>query len=167
MPNSPKTKNLIPQGATGISLEVRGKVLDTAGAPIKDAVIHVWLADPRGIYDNQDKQGRPLKLPPNQQKLRGQVSTDAQGDYSFRSLRPGNYPLGNGQMRPAHIHILIEAPGYKTLITQLYFADDPFNQKDLPGPGFFQPELVIQLKTAAPGAAVNLEGEFHFVLETN
>lgn len=160
--NSPWRDNLIPAAMTGQPIKIGGKVLATAGSEIKGATIHVWLADPQGVYDNQDKDGNPLNIPIAKHTLRGRLKTDAQG-YSFSILRPGNYEIEHGVRRPAHIHIKVEASGYKTLVTQLYFTDDPWNDKDLPGDQFFQPELLVPLTASAKTDDPQL-GTFNFVL---
>ncbi len=162
--NSPLTTNLIPAGLTGNRIDVSGKVLNTSGAAIANATVHVWLADPAGKYDNQDSRGRPRNIPVSQMKLRGRIITDANGNYNFSALRPGNYDVGAGGFRPAHIHVMVEAQGHTTLITQLYFPDDPWNLKDLPGDDFFQPELLIAFTPGTPQPNVVQQGKFDIVL---
>lgn len=169
LPNSPESKalDLTPSGMTGDPIEVTGQVLGTDGKEITGATVHVWLADPKGVYDNQDKAGNPIKLPPSKHRLRGRIITGKDGKYYFKALRPGNYPLTeNGtDFRPGHIHIKIEAKGYKTLVTQLYFQDDKYNAHDLDGEGFFKPELVIHMQPALPDGKTVQKGVFNFVLE--
>ena len=165
MPDSPFRSNLIPNGMKGQETEVSGGVFDQAGKPIAGAILSVWLASPSGKYDNQDAAGNPISIPPAQHVLRGRITADAVGYYSFTCLRPGNYSIGGGVYRPAHIHVKVEAPGFQTLITQLYFPDDRFNLKDLPGSGFFKPELLVSFDgPTAPQPNVVLHGSFHFVL---
>lgn len=166
LPNAPVRNRIIPAGMSGDELAVSGRVLATDGSIITDAVVHVWLADPQGVYDNQDAQGNPIRIPVSKMKLRGRINVDASGKYEFECLRPGNYELAAGRWRPAHIHVQVEAKGYKTLVTQLYFVDDKYNDKDLPGPLFFQKELLVPMNpvSASPGVVQN--GTFDFVLET-
>lgn len=164
LPNSPVRSNLIPAGMTGQAITISGQVLDTSGNALANATVHIWVADPSGKYDNQDAQGNPLRIPLSKQTLRGRQITGSGGTYTFDMLRPGNYSLGNGQVRPAHIHVKVEAAGYKTLITQLYFVDDQFNLKDLPGPGFFQPELLVPLSAVSTQPNAAQSGTFNFVL---
>jgi protocatechuate 3,4-dioxygenase beta subunit len=161
--DSPIRDSLIPAGLTGQAIEISGKILALDGSIIPAATLHVWLASPDGVYDNQDEQGNPLPIVTAEQKLRGRILTGASGAYKVNLLRPGNYEVAKGQFRPAHIHIRVEAPGYKTLITQLYFTDDPFNNSDLPGEGFFKPELLVPLKPGASSAEPQT-GQFDFVL---
>src|SRR5271168_5389876 len=68
LPNSPVKKDLT-NGAAGDKFQISGQVLSTSGAPLANATVHVWLADPKGIYDNQDKNGNPLNIPVSQHRL--------------------------------------------------------------------------------------------------
>jgi catechol 1,2-dioxygenase len=165
LPNSPLTGRFIPQGMSGQEIHISGTVLDVDGNVIPNATVHVWVASPTGVYDNQDAAGRPRRIPLAQQTLRGRIITSAQGAYAFECLRPGNYELGGGMVRPAHIHVRVDAAGYQTLITQLYFVDDQFNTRDLPGDEFFQPELLVPLSPATPQAGQIQSGNYTFVLE--
>jgi len=181
--NAPLRTYCFPEGATDgpftnpiQRIFLRGQVLNTNGQPIKDAIVDFWVADPDGIYDNQDENSNPLPLPTEKHKYRCRMSTDENAFYFVHMLRPGNYPLDDkGNMRPAHIHVRIKAPGYKTKVTQLYLIDDPYNSKDLkdhnPKTGksrrklFFQPELVIHLWPALPPVnRTEQQGVFNFVL---
>ncbi len=164
LPNAPFGTNIIPAGMTGDLIEVSGRVLATDGNPVANAMVHVWLADPKGIYDNQDAQGRATKISVSQMKLRCRIVTDQNGAYKFSCLRPGNYDVGGGNVRPAHIHVMVEARKKKTLITQLYFTDDQYNTKDLQGPGFFLPELLVPMTPSVAQAGVFQRGNFDFVL---
>lgn len=163
--NAPMRSRIIPAGMAGDELAISGRVLATDGSVISDAMVHVWLADPKGVYDNQDAQGNPIKIPVSKMTLRGRIKSDAAGKYGFECLRPGNYELEEGKWRPAHIHIKVEAKGYKTLVTQLYFVDDKYNEKDLPGPLFFQMELLVPMDPATASPGVVQKGHFDFVLE--
>lgn len=113
----------------GPRLAVRGRIRNIGGNPIAGARVDVWQASPVGLYENQD---------PNQPEmnLRGLFVSDTSGDYHFETVRPAGYPVPtNGPVgdllraqsrhpyRPAHIHFMVTAPGYATLITQI-FVDD-------------------------------------------
>lgn len=120
---------VVQDDAPGLPLFVNGKVRATDGTPLANALVEVWQASPVGLYDNQDP-----KQP--DRNLRGVFHTDADGAYHFRTVRPAGYPVPtNGPVgkllaaqhrhpyRPAHIHFIVAAPGYRTLVTQV-FADD-------------------------------------------
>lgn len=116
---------------TGTEIVLFGEVLDGAGRPVPRAEIDVWQTDAEGLYDLQ--AGDPSVM-----DLRGRFRTDAQGRYHLRTVKPIGYsipmdgPVGQfvrrqqrHGMRPAHIHILVAADGYRDLVTALYLGDDP------------------------------------------
>lgn len=164
--NAPFRSRLHPASAVGSSIRISGQVLSEDMKALVGATVHVWLADPKGVYDNQDADGNPLNVPLSQQLYRGRLTTNKKGGYSFTFLRPGNYFDEGAQLwRPAHIHIIVEAAGHKRLVTQLYFQDDPHNTDDIEGDDFFQPELVVQISPAIAAPGVTQSGVFNFVLK--
>lgn len=121
---------VVQDDAPGLPLLVSGTVRGTDGTPLPGAMVEIWQASPVGLYDNQD---------PNQpdRNLRGCFHTDENGNYHFRTVRPAGYPVPTDgpvgtllaaqqrhPYRPAHIHFIVAAPGYRTLVTQV-FADEP------------------------------------------
>jgi protocatechuate 3,4-dioxygenase beta subunit len=113
-----------------------GRVTDPEGEPIAGALIEVWQTAPNQLYDVQDK---------NQPEghLRASLRTDMAGTYRFRTIMPVSYPIpddgpagqllaamGRHPFRPAHIHFMISAPGYRTLITHLFFEGNEFLESD-------------------------------------
>lgn len=131
--NSPRTENggsIIRSPTPGPAIFVDCFVKDQKGNPIVGAECDVWHSSPEGFYEQQD---------PNQadMNLRGKFTTDAQGKFSFRSVKPSGYPIPidgpTGDLlkagkrhnyRPAHLHFLIFKQGFKTLISQIYTPDD-------------------------------------------
>jgi len=113
--------------AQGTVLVVRGRLwgFDTK-KPIKNAVLDVWQADHKGRYDMTDP-----RQPPEWHEFRNRIRlvTDETGYYEYETIRPAAYRVGRG-VRPAHIHYLVQAPGYDRLITQLYFKGDPNLARD-------------------------------------
>ncbi|MEM5384980.1 intradiol ring-cleavage dioxygenase [Paraburkholderia phymatum] len=114
----------------------RGRLVDEAGKPVPDALIEVWETANNGMYEGQD---------PNQPEsnLRGRFRSGPNGEYAFRSIKPTPYPIptdgpvgqmllavGRHPMRPAHVHFLIQAPGYETVTTALFSSDDPYVESD-------------------------------------
>ncbi len=121
--------NLVQSPTPGQPLFVSGVIRDTRGAPVAGASVDVWHASPVGLYENQDPEQAEMNL-------RGLFTTDAEGRFHFRSVRPAGYPVPTDgpvgdllraqrrhPFRPAHIHFMVTKPGFKTLITQI-FADD-------------------------------------------
>jgi protocatechuate 3,4-dioxygenase beta subunit len=97
----------------------------------------VWHSSPVGLYENRDDTQADMNL-------RGKFVTDAQGRFSFRSVKPAGYPVPiegpTGDMlraqkrhpyRPAHIHFLLFKPGFKTLVTQVFVDDDEYLKTDV------------------------------------
>lgn len=106
---APTTTSLVVPGEPGLPLVVSGKVLDPGGKPLSGAVLEVWHADGRGVYDLAGY------------RYRASVVAAADGSYRFLTVMPGHYPQRVAQ----HIHYRVSAPGRRVLVTQLYFATDP------------------------------------------
>ncbi|KAG5919076.1 hypothetical protein E4U53_004032, partial [Claviceps sorghi] len=116
---------------------MHGKVTDVqTGKPLQNATVDVWQASTNGYYEQQD---------PNQREhnLRGIFHTDAEGNYAFYCLKPTPYPVPTdgpaGKLlmlmdrpifRPAHIHLLVQAQGYKPLTTQIFDKDCKYLARD-------------------------------------
>ena len=114
-----------------------GRVTDTEGRPIANALLDVWSGDGEGVYDMQ-MEG------PAEMRVRGRFRTDAQGRYWFWSIRPSYYPIpmdgpvgsmidrmGRDCNRPGHIHMIVSAAGHVPVTTHLFVADSPYLQTDV------------------------------------
>ncbi len=110
----------------GERMIVSGKVLDEFGRPVPNTLVEVWQANAAGRYvDLMDKHDAPLD--PNFYGG-GRCVTDQDGNYRFKTIRPGAYPWGNhhNAWRPAHIHFsLFGGAMASRLVTQMYFPGDP------------------------------------------
>lgn len=119
----------IANGAKGTPCFVRGTVKSLDGQPIAGAVIDVWQSDEEGFYDVQS----PGASGEHEHRARGQLRSDAEGGFNFRSILAHHYPIPHdgpvGAMldaldrhpwRPAHLHFMIEAPGHERLITHIF-----------------------------------------------
>jgi hydroxyquinol 1,2-dioxygenase len=126
----------VANGAKGIPCEVRGHVRGARGEAIEGARIDVWQADAEGRYDVQRND---LQMP----QARGALTSGKDGEYFFRSILAEAYPIPDdgpvGDMlratkrhpwRPAHLHFMIQAPGYETLITHVFRNGDPYLDSD-------------------------------------
>ena len=120
------------KSAIGEILLVSGLILDVDEKPISDATVDVWQANHFGRYSHpKDRNTAPLD--PNFQDW-GIMNTNAMGEFSFKTIKPGSYPLsfiGGEGTRCRHIHFKVSRPGYKKLITQMYFHGDPLINQDL------------------------------------
>jgi catechol 1,2-dioxygenase len=141
-PGAPFLDDLTTPEMPGVRVTVSGKVLDPSCNPIANALLDVWQADDSGGYDN-DGVADP---PPNVFVLRGKLYSDAEGNYSFKTIIPGQY-LNGSQYRPAHIHVTVTADGHDALTTQLYFEGDPYNDID----PFIVDSLIMPLEDAPGG----------------
>ena len=138
--NSPHTENggsIVRCETPGPALFVDARVVDPQGRGIEGVEVDVWQASPVGLYENQDDTQADMNL-------RGKFTTDAEGRFGFRSIRPAGYPVpthgpagdllraqGRHPFRPAHLHFLAFRPGYKTLITQVFVDDDQHLETDV------------------------------------
>lgn len=112
--------------AIGQRIIVHGRVLDENGRGVPGALLEVWQANAGGRYRHA-KEGYLAPLDPDFGGC-GRMITDAQGGYSFRTVKPGAYPWPNSvnDWRPAHIHFSLFGPSFgQRLITQMYFEGDP------------------------------------------
>ena len=116
--------------AAGEVIEVTGQVRDAACRPLAGCIIEVWQADTHGRYAHplDEARGRPLDA--NFQGY-ARMATDKDGAYRFLTVKPGSYLAIGDWVRPAHIHFKVHAPFSPSLTTQMYFAGDPLNDKDL------------------------------------
>jgi catechol 1,2-dioxygenase len=129
-------ESIVRSPTPGPALLFRGRVIDVEGRPIAGADVHVWQSSPAGLYENQDPKQAEMNL-------RGIFTTQADGSFSFRSVKPAGYPVPidgptgallaaqkRHNMRPAHLHFLIYKPGYKTIASQVYDPEDPHLETD-------------------------------------
>jgi hydroxyquinol 1,2-dioxygenase len=120
----------------GEPVVVRGRVLSPDGTPIPRAMLDVWQSDAEGHYDLQlpDLEGTAL---------RAIFHADAGGRFFFRTIKPSFYPIpydgpvgqmliatGRHPYRPAHIHFIVSADGYRSVTTELFAEGDPYLDSD-------------------------------------
>jgi hydroxyquinol 1,2-dioxygenase len=160
----------LPKGAMvdgnppGDPLDVTGVVHDRGGKPIVNALLDVWQAGEDGLYSNQD----PAKP---KYELRGKFRSDRDGTYHFKSVLPKGYqiptdgPVGvlmratnRPAWRPAHLHFMVSAEGYKPLTTHLFVKgtehireDAVFGVKD---------SLIQDFKKRSDGKGYDLRYDF-------
>jgi hydroxyquinol 1,2-dioxygenase len=126
----------LANGAAGEPCFLYGSVQSTAGEPIPRALLEIWQADENGFYDVQQQESPSVYG-------RGHLHSDQAGKYFFWSVKPAAYPIpGDGPvgelldaanrspMRPAHVHFMVSAPGYKTLTTHVFKENDPYLDSD-------------------------------------
>lgn len=126
------TRNTVKNGEPlGERIVVSGRVLDEHLDPVPGALVELWQANAAGRYAHRvDQHDAPLD--PNFFGA-GRTITDAEGRYTFRTIKPGAYPWGNhdNAWRPNHIHFSVLGPCIATrLVTQMYFPGDPLLDLD-------------------------------------
>lgn len=120
------------------NLYMGGSITGPDGEPVPNVILHVWHANSKGFYSHFDPTGEQTPF-----NNRRRIKLGADGRYSFHSKMPNGYSvppqgatdqlmqaLGRHGNRPAHVHFFVEAPGYRTLTTQINFGDDPFAADD-------------------------------------
>jgi protocatechuate 3,4-dioxygenase beta subunit len=115
----------------GQRIIVHGRVLDSDGRPVPDALVEVWQANASGRYKHVVDTWAGA-LDPNFDGT-GRCVTDATGRYRFTTVKPGAYPWRNhsNAWRPAHIHFSLFGVAFtQRLITQMYFPEDPLFFQD-------------------------------------
>jgi hydroxyquinol 1,2-dioxygenase len=119
----------ISGGAPGTPCFLSGTVRNADGEPVPGAGIEVWQSDNEGNYDVQYADL-------DHARGRGRLRADEAGRYSFWSVHPRAYPVpddgpvgemlaagGRRSMRPAHVHFMVSAPGYQTVVTHVFASD--------------------------------------------
>lgn len=120
MPARPASETrLVPATEPGERLLLSGTVTDAKGTPQPGIVIYAYQTNHRGRYPRANNLSGAAK---RHGRLRGWARTDAAGRYTFRTIRPGNYPIF---MEPQHIHMMVLEPGRCAyFLGDVLFADD-------------------------------------------
>ena len=121
----------------GDRVVIRGTVTDDAGTPLAGATLDCWQNATAGFYAVQQPGIQSAE------NLRGIYTTDPDGTYEIRTVRPVPYPIpfdgpvgdvlranGRGWMRPGHTHMWVKAEGCKELITHVFDADTDYLHED-------------------------------------
>jgi len=163
-------------GVPGTPLYIHGTVRDLDGNPVPGAVLDVWQADPEGAYEAQ--------LDVDEARLRALYTAREDGGYCVRTVAPKGYtipmdgPIGDligrtaiSEYRPAHVHFLLDAPGYRRLITHLFQEGADYLDSDV----VFgtKEQLVVTFEPRGPGDTPDggkstdpwLEARYDFVLQ--
>ena len=120
----------------GEVLLAEGIVMDVDGNPIEGAEIDIWQTAPNGLYSSQDENQDTFSF-------HGIQTTGANGKYAFTSVKPVEYEVptdgpigdffdacGRHAWRPSHLHFIVNADGYRSLVTEVFPDDDPYLDQD-------------------------------------
>jgi protocatechuate 3,4-dioxygenase beta subunit len=139
-----------PGRANGEPLQVSGQVLTLKRRAVAGARIEIWQANSAGKY-RHPSDTTLVPLDPNFDGF-AVLRTDQEGRYGFRTVKPGSYRTAHGDLRPPHIHFLVDF-GADRLITQMYFAGEPENATDRWLQAAPQPDLlIVTLEDSPPGS---------------
>lgn len=120
----------------GPVLLAEGVIRDTEGNPIAGAEIDIWQTAPNGLYASQDDAQDTFSF-------HGLMTVGDDGRYAFTTVKPVEYTVpsdgpvgdilracGRHPWRPSHLHYIVRAPGYRSLVTEIFPADDPYLDQD-------------------------------------
>ncbi len=120
----------------GPVLLAQGTIRDTSGNPIPNAELDIWQTAPNGMYASQDDEQDTFSF-------HGLMTVGEDGKYAFTTVKPVEYTVpsdgpvgdilracGRHPWRPSHLHYIIKAPGFKTLVTEIFPDDDPYLDQD-------------------------------------
>ncbi|MFI5059086.1 MAG: dioxygenase, partial [Candidatus Acidiferrales bacterium] len=115
---------------------LHGRVLDLEGRPIPRAMLDFWQTAANGLYPAQDSSQRP-------DNLRCRMLTNDEGNYALKVIRPSPYTVpydgpvgdllragGRHAWRPAHYHFIVSASGFRSIVTELFDAEDRYIDED-------------------------------------
>jgi protocatechuate 3,4-dioxygenase alpha subunit len=120
--------NLVTPDVSGDRIRIEGRIFDGDGQPIPDAVVEIWQADAAGRYAHpRDREVRPNAT----FRGFGRSDTDAQGKFSFETIKPGIVLGPEGRPQAPHIAVNVFARGMlKHATTRIYFSDESRNGED-------------------------------------
>ena len=120
----------------GPVLLAEGIIRDTAGNPIAGAELDIWQTAPNGLYASQDQEQDTYSF-------HGLMTVGDDGRYAFTTVKPVEYTVpsdgpvgdilracGRHPWRPSHLHFIVKAPGYRSLVTEIFPDDDPYLDQD-------------------------------------
>jgi hydroxyquinol 1,2-dioxygenase len=170
VPGAPRREygeSMVIESGAGVPAWVYGRVLDVSGEPIAGAELDVWQNGADMLYAVQRPEAE-------EDHLRGRYLTRDDGSYAFVAVRPVPYPIPHdgpvGRMlaatsrhpwRPAHIHIIVRAPGYKTVTTHVFDAASDYLDSDTVFA--VKPSLLRTFRERSaddPGRPPSVEGEW-------
>jgi protocatechuate 3,4-dioxygenase alpha subunit len=152
--------NLVSEAVKGERIVIRGRVLDGEGEAVPDALIEIWQADANGFFNHPDDPHRE-NADPNFRGF-GRADTISDGQFSFRTIKPGRVPFDSRRFQAPHVSVRIFSRGMLThAYTRFYFSDeDEANASDTIL-NIVEPErrqtLILQRRESSDGAVYVLD----------
>ncbi len=145
-PGAPERIDLRADGVDGQALNLQGRVLDTSGRPVSNALVELWHADAIGSVDES--------------RFRTAQTTDAKGLFRIKTTLPGHIPMArdNAVFAGRHIHVVVSHPDHQQLVSLIFFkgdaalADNPY------------PELAIALEESQSDSGPILFGRVELII---
>ncbi|MEH6405223.1 MAG: protocatechuate 3,4-dioxygenase subunit alpha [Sneathiella sp.] len=114
---------MVSEEAEGERITIRGHILDGTGTPIKDAMVEIWQADVKGLYNSPTEMRG--QADPNFTGWGRCPSDMTSGEFVFETIKPGQVPFKDGRMMAPHVTLWIVARGINIgLQTRMYFSDE-------------------------------------------
>ena len=122
-------RDLTVPGVAGKRIEIAGRVLDSDGNPVPDAMIEIWQANSQGRYNHpEDTREKPLE---SQFLGYGRIPTDENGRFRFVTIQPGQVPGPDGNLQAPHIAVSVFSRGLlRRLVSRVYLPDQSSNAAD-------------------------------------
>jgi protocatechuate 3,4-dioxygenase, alpha subunit len=113
---------VVAEGTPG-AIRIHGAVYDGAGAPVDDAMIETWQADPDGRFAHPDDPRGAVTW--TGFRGFGRCGTDAAGRYSILTLKPGPVPGAGAAVQAPHIDVSVFSRGLLARVaTRIYFPEE-------------------------------------------
>jgi protocatechuate 3,4-dioxygenase, alpha subunit len=122
-------QDLADTDVSGERVSIMGRVLDGVGQPVPDAILEIWQANSHGKYAHpEDDQDKPLDA---NFSGYGRIPTNAEGNFRFTTIKPGQVPDPDGKLQAPHIVVSVFARGLlRRLVTRIYFPGEAANDSD-------------------------------------
>src|SRR3954462_15639036 len=111
--------------AVGEVTHLSGRIVNSSGDPVRNALIEIWQVDASGSYIHSNGTNRNTNKRDANFQGYGRFLTSSTGEYYFRTIKPVPYPG-----RTPHIHFAIKMKGQEKWTTQCYIKGHPGNAKD-------------------------------------
>jgi protocatechuate 3,4-dioxygenase alpha subunit len=122
-------QDLADTDVSGERVSIMGRVLNGVGQPVPDAILEIWQANSHGKYAHpEDDQDKPLDA---NFSGYGRIPTNAEGNFRFTTIKPGQVPDPDGKLQAPHIVVSVFARGLlRRLVTRIYFPGEAANDSD-------------------------------------